>query len=222
MNVKTISEAWWQTLNFLYDYHYVTEIDRGSYEKAEKRYQLQRLWGVIEFPLYDMIPQVPFGVPQPTTRDYIEEYFRTKIIGTVKDENEEYTYGERIVEQLPAVIEMLQKTPLTNQAVIEVGKPEDILLPDPPCLRVITFKNIPDKEQKRYRLNVGVFFRSWELYAGFPTNLGGMALLMEYVAGFLENTSVGNLMFASDGAHVYSYSWEHVKQILHKTNDVYM
>jgi thymidylate synthase len=52
-----------------------------------------------------------------------------------------------------------------------------------------------------------VYFRSWDLWAGFPTNLGGIELLKQYVA---SEASLGNgPMYAySAGAHIYGYQEE--------------
>jgi len=218
IKAKTISDAWFQALCLIIDKGYKQEIQRGSFEQEQTRLQLPFISGVVEFPLYDMIPQVPFGIPQPTTARYIEEYFHTKIIGSIKTDNEEYTYGERIISQLPDVIDMLQKTPLTNQAVIEVARPSDLLLPDPPCLRVISFKCVPHEGigPQTYDLNICVFFRSWECWAGLPTNLGGMALLQQYVAGFIEGAVSGRMFFASDGLHLYDMAIGYAKQKCNK------
>ncbi len=124
------------------------------------------------------------------------------------------TYGERIMLQLPTVVDILQKTPLTNQAVIEVAQPSDIDISDPPCLRIITFKCVPHKGTgpQTYDLNVTVFFRSWECWAGLPTNLGGLAMLMQYVAGFVEGAVPGRLFFASDGLHLYDMAIQFAEQ----------
>ncbi len=213
IQAKTIAEAWWLNLRYLCCNAYHVDIQRGSYEKVETRHQLEWLNGVVEFPLQDMVPAVPQGMPQPTTREYIESYFYEKIINDKLASNEDYNYGQRIMSQLPDIIEMLRETPFTNQAVIEVGLPEDRNLTDPPCLRTLTFKVIPGNP---LRLNLGVYFRSWELYAGFPTNLGSMAMLQQFVAGFLQDKDVqsGRIYYSSDGAHIYSYNYNYVKEIV--------
>jgi thymidylate synthase len=104
--------------------------------------------------------------------------------------------------QIERVINLLRDSPQTNQAVIEVGSPVDLDVCygrdgnlDPPCLRILDFKVLPGKivcaENTRcedYKcqgrmqctvpvLSVTAYFRSWDLWAGFPTNLGGIELL---------------------------------------------
>jgi thymidylate synthase len=107
---------------------------------------------------------------------------------------------------------MLKETPLTNQAVIEVGAPDDIDVCygkdgklDPPCLRLIDFKVIPSDND--LSLTVTVYFRSWDLWAGFPTNLGGIELLKQYVASE-ANLKNGPMYAYSAGAHIYGYQEE--------------
>jgi len=116
-------------------------------------------------------------------------------------ETEEYTYGKRIFQYMPTLIEMLRENPYTNQAVIEVGQPSDILLSDPPCLRVLSFKVVEGA------VNLGCYFRSWDCFGGLPTNLGGLTMLNRLVAseaGLRE----GKLICFSDGLHVYM---DHIK-----------
>lgn len=100
----------------------------------------------------------------------------------------------------------------TNQADISVSRPEDIHLPDPPCLRNISFRAV--EAQNRVKLNIHVFFRSWDLYAASAMNLYAMARLLEYVGGFLEDVKVGKIYAYSSGAHIYSNSLELVRKVL--------
>jgi thymidylate synthase len=100
-----------------------------------------------------------------------------------------------------------------NHCYIQVGYPEssfayDIPYTNPnerqtsPCLRGIDTKiiNIDGKDY----LMADVNFRSWDMYSAFPTNMGGIVLLMEYIAGML-GIEVGALGFNCIKLHVYSY-----------------
>jgi thymidylate synthase len=78
-----------------------------------------------------------------------------------------------------------------------------------PCLRGISFKI------KQNHLTVLVIFRSWDLYAGFPENMGGFALLNQYVASELD-ICPGPLAFVSDGLHCYDYQIEPLRALLNK------
>jgi len=105
-----------------------------------------------------------------------------------------------------------------NHCVIQVGYPEssfayDIPYKDEterqtsPCLRMI------DTHIKNGKLHFAVVFRSWDLYAAFPTNLGGITMLMEYMADQLD-IQTGPLSFSCLKLHAYSNQLESVKQRL--------
>ena len=201
LQATSISDAWYRILYNLEDEAYRQDVERGSFEKEQYRLQLPWLSVEIMHPLQDMIPIMPPGsnIPPPTSMDYVQEYFVDYLLGGKPPAaNESYTYASRIGEQLSKVIEMLKKTPNTNQASIIVGRPEDLDLEDPACLRAIDFKVHGE------RLDIATFWRSWDLWAGLPTNLGGLALLMEYVSQEI-GAEPGALRAASQGAHVYGY-----------------
>ena len=105
-----------------------------------------------------------------------------------------------------------------NHCCIQVGYPEssfayDIPYKDEterqtsPCLRMI------DTHIKEGRLHFAVVFRSWDLYAAFPTNIGGITMLMEYMANELD-IEVGPLSFSCLKLHCYDYQIEQVKNRL--------
>ena len=116
-----------------------------------------------------LVPDVPQGVPPPTTMEYVESYL-PYLMTSFKAENEQYTYGEDLEPQMGEVIRMYREGgPNTNQAYMAVGSRESIYLEDPPCLRGI-------HTRIRYgRFHFVVYFRSWDLWGGFPSNLAGPA-----------------------------------------------
>lgn len=92
----------------------------------------------------------------------------------------------------------------TNQAIMEIAMPTDIMLNDPPCLRSI------DTRIRYGKLHFMAYFRSWDLWGGLPVNLGGLQLLKEYMA--LEiGVEDGDLIAASKGLHLYDDVWELAK-----------
>ena len=221
LKAKTISDAWFQLIYYLFDHAYEQRIQKGSFEGEQYRLQYPGMAVYIEHPYYDMVPSIPpgMGIPAPTTGDYIEEYFVHYLMNPELSENETYTYASRIHTTMPhggtqleRVIDILKETPLTNQAVIEIATPHDLDICygkdgklDPPCLRVLDFKVIPVESD--LVLTVSAYFRSWDLWAGFPTNLGGIELLKQFVASetHLKN---GHLYAYSAGAHIYGYQEE--------------
>ena len=73
------------------------------------------------------------------------------------------------------------------------------------CLRGLDFKIRDNK------LNLACVFRSWDLIAGLPENLGGLAILMESAAEWinmvkpdnLPKVTPGRLYGSSHGLHIY-------------------
>jgi len=196
---RTIGEAWLRNCLLCLEQGRAYTIQRGSYA-GQQRKQLDMLAFVIEQP-----GERPLGIEyrgQPVSSDAaIEAYYRDYLISPHKRKNEQYTYGERIEPYLERLCWMLIDTPHTNQATIEVARPEDIWLDDPPCLRVLSWKVVPCGW-----LQLSSFWRSWDLCSGFPTNLGGLQLLNEYIAG-CTGLEAGPMGCYSDGAHLYDHSW---------------
>lgn len=257
---KSISDAWFQLVYDCLDDEkvYIQKIQKGSFENEQTRRQFPSVAFSIEYPRLDMVPVIPpaLGIPSPTTMRYIEDYFANYLMNPELAENETYKYASRIHESIPVlvnpepmewaytgesqldrVMSMLKKTPLTNQAVLEIANPDDISRCigndgklDPPCLRLIDFKIIPNDvtygldigckikdaiyneddgiyHKTQLNLTMHIYFRSWDLWAGLPTNLGGLQLLKEYVAdecGLID----GKMYCYSSGLHLYKYQEE--------------
>ncbi len=258
IEAKTISDAWFQSLYSILDpkLAYNQQIQKGSFENEQYRLQYPGIMIYIEYPWMDMVPIIPEGmlddkgnnIASPTNDEFNENYFVDYIMNPVLGENHTYKYSSRIhrtvtevkadgvntlfsKSQLQWVIDMLRKTPFTNQAVIEIAQPTDIAQCygkdgklDPPCLRLIDFKVIPTDmrgcnsescedcddagcdESRRIQnvLTVTVYFRSWDLWAGLPVNLAGIEFLKQHVA--TEAGLINGPMYAySAGLHVYGY-----------------
>lgn len=208
---KNISDSWFGLLYNIQKYGYRQNIQRGSFE-GEYRIQYPFVAVEIEYPHLDMIPIMPQGMEAlaPTTMEYVEDYFVNYLMNDKTSENEEYVYGSRVYGYIDKVIHILKDTPDTNQAVLEIASPGDIYLKEPPCLRCLTFKVINNK------LNMSVFFRSNDLFAGYPVNLAGLELLKQYVASE-SNLENGKLYYASDGLHIYSYQLDAVNMRIGKS-----
>ena len=103
-----------------------------------------------------------------------------------------------------------------NHCLLQVGYPEsqwaysipyknEMERQTSPCLRLIDTKII--KEGDKFYLNFYTYFRSWDCYSGMPENLGGIALLLHYMAGEL-GVEEGAIVAISKGLHVYGHSIE--------------
>lgn len=201
VRARTIEDAWreimWCCVRKGYDY----PVRGGSY-KGQTRRQLDYAVIIIEEPwTRPLAVRTPenCGIPAPTSEEKIEAYFLNYLVGMEKAENEDYTYGQFIMHQVERAARILNEAEgFTNQAAITVGDPNSIFLDDPPCLRIITFKNVGGK------LQMSLFFRSWDLFAGLPENLGGLQLLKEYLLTMLEfPIEDGPIVAYSDGLHIY-------------------
>ena len=105
-----------------------------------------------------------------------------------------------------------------NHCYIQVGYPESNFAYDvtfeneaeretSPCLRGI------DTHIKNGKLHMAVIFRSWDLFSGFPENIGGIVLLQEYMANELS-IGTGSLSFSSMKLHCYDFQIKSLKSRL--------
>ena len=99
-----------------------------------------------------------------------------------------------------------------NQITLQVAHPSDMLIKDPPCLRHI------DTRIQDGKLHFFVYFRSWDLWNGFPANLGAVQLLKEYMA---ENIGVedGEMIASSKGLHLYDHCFD-IAKVLRMKEDM--
>jgi thymidylate synthase len=70
-----------------------------------------------------------------------------------------------------------------------------------------------DTRIRNGRLNFVVYFRSWDLWAGFPSNLAAIQLLKEYMSSEI-GVEDGEIVAMSKGLHLYEYSWELAKAVV--------
>jgi len=225
INAKTINDAWHQLVFQVEEKGRKYKITQGSFA-GQFRYEFEFVLVEIERPWEDMVPVFPPGIvlPPPTTAENNELYFANYIFNPDLAKDEQYTYGERIagfkrvnrvdplndsgIEKINQIEEVIKKYKTggygNNQCTIEIGMPSDILLPDPPCLRVI------DTRIEQDILHFFVYFRSWDLWGGFPVNLGGIELLKQYMA---KEIGVGNgkIIAASKGLHIYDHALKYVR-----------
>lgn len=209
------------------------EIDKGSYV-GQKRIEFDYVTVQIDHPgARPLIPDIPagLGIPAPVeSMEYVEQYFARYLMDPELEKNETYKYSTWIAPGVERVIEQLRGAPGNNQAAISVGgwcpdpEPSDdeygnttdfhetldtdnFIDPgtgqrDPACLRVVDFRL--DQNNK---LHMVVYFRSWDLWGGFPANLAGLQLLKEYVAQQI-GAEDGKIIAGSKGLHIYDHCIE--------------
>jgi thymidylate synthase len=184
-------------------------------------------------PLAVTFPEA-MSIPPVATQEDIETYFANYLMNAEVTVNEEYTYGSRMLEfpstlytpdeetyegyvyphvklnkfnQIDWVINHFKEAPGNNHCCVEIAKGDDVLLKHAPCLRLLSFKIVNGK------LNITIFFRSWDFWSGFPTNLGGLQLLNEYIASEI-GVKPGKMFALSDGLHIYTHCIQFAAQRL--------
>ncbi len=203
IEARDLPDAWFQCVYNILEKGRTYIVERGSF-KGQKRLEFDYITLHIKYPgQRPLLPDIPpaLGIPNPVEDDYLDQYL-PYLMTSSKKPGEIYTYGEYLEPQINEVIRMYREDgPGTNQAYMTVGAPDTIYLEDPPCLRGI------DTRVHEEKLHFMVYFRSWDLWNGFPANLGAIQLLKEYMA---ENIGVGDgeIIAASKGLHLYDYIWE--------------
>lgn len=204
VEARDLPEAWFLCLRKTLTQGREYAIERGS-NVGHRRRELDFILLQIRHPdSRPLIPDVPLGVPPPSSMDYVENYLQY-LLTSFKADMEQYTYGEDLEYQLPELIRMYKEDGYNmNQGFMAVGSKESIRLSDPPCLRGI------DTRVQNGQLHFIVYFRSWDLWAGFPSNLAAIQLMKEYVASEI-GVDDGELIALSKGLHLYDYTWDLAK-----------
>ncbi|MHC4780842.1 MAG: thymidylate synthase [Planctomycetota bacterium] len=228
-----LDDAWHQAIRTCFQFGHEYIVEHGSYE-GQKRFELDFVSILVKRPWLQIIPILPEGIsiPPPAGMEQIETYMADYLYADALSPKEDYRYGERLVgpkfrkiarpdlkerhvpvgdavpmdvNQVQEVIRIYREGGIgTNQCTMEIAMPNDILMQDPPCCRLI------DTRVRYGKLHFVIYFRSWDLYAGFPVNLGGMELLKQMMAGEIgvEN---GSMVVASKGLHIYEQYYELVE-----------
>jgi len=206
IEARDLPDAWYQCIYRLLETGRSYTIDRGSYA-GQKRLEFDYATIHIKHPdARPLLPDIPpsLGIPNPVAEGYLEEYL-PYLMTSAKHPGEDYTYGQFLEKQIEEVIRMFKEDGHeTNQAYMTVGDEKSIFLHDPPCLRGV------DSRIQEGRLHFVVYFRSWDLWNGFPANLGAIQLLKEYMASCI-GVEDGEIIAASKGLHLYDYVWELAK-----------
>ena len=206
IEARDIPDAWFQCVYSIITKGHRYQIDRGSYE-GQERLEFDYITIHIKHPdIRPLLPDIPtsLGIPNPVADGYLEEYL-PYLMTSEKQPAEDYTYGQYLEPQIAEVIRMYKEDGHgTNQAYMTVGNPESLSLKDPPCLRGI------DTRIRYGKLHFMVYFRSWDLWGGFPANLGAIQMLKEYMAQDI-GVEDGEIIAASKGLHLYDYIWELAK-----------
>lgn len=209
LKCRDLDEAWHSAIREIFNYGYSYTISHGSFA-GQTRLEYDYVTIEIEHPnTRPLVTTVPQGIPAPTTMEYVESYL-SYLMTSERKPNEEYTYGQFLEPQIAKVISMYKQHGYeTNQAYMAVGDKFSIELTDPPCLRGI------DTRIRYGKLHFMVYFRSWDLFAGFPSNLAAIQLLKEYMADEI-GVEDGEIIAASKGLHIYGHFIDLAKAVIGK------
>jgi len=237
-----IEEVWFRAIKACVDLGHDYVIDKGEYE-GQKRKEFDMVILRIKTPwIRPLACQSQYITP--TSDDEIMKYFHNYLMNPEfeskeEEKNNEYKYATWIAPNWQHCCDLLTKgMGGCNQATISLGSmmeqdfflhsymkdrddyvvekrpgfdpPRAKIYTHPPCLRVISLKI-------RYgKLHIFVYFRSWDIGSGMPTNLGGIELFKEHCLDYinmhleergspiLEN---GEIIAISPGAHLYDHMW---------------
>lgn len=217
-----IPDAWFQCLYNVLEKGFRYIIEQGSFV-GQTRCELDWIEILIRHPYQvdtegSYNPMIPFmpesmkNIPAPLTLTSLYDYI-PYIMSAEREIGELYTYGERLwrttktggfygdikFSPIDKIVELLKHTPNTNQAILQVAQPIDLLLDDPPCLRHI------DMRVKDNYLIFYPYFRSWDLWSGLPANLAAIAILQKYMADEI-GIEIGPMLATSKGLHLYDYA----------------
>jgi thymidylate synthase len=231
-----LNDAWHQCVFTILDKGKRFKIDAGSYA-GEERLEFDYITIQITHPgSRPLEPQIPahLGIPNPVEAGYIlgnHSDFKGRpyieyLMSPFKEPTEDYTYGERLsgyvlknslinkkgefkidvkLNQIEHVIRTYkERGHRNNQMILQIARPEDIYLGDPPCLRHL------DSRIQGGKLHFFPYFRSWDLWGGFPANLAAIQILKEYMASEI-GVEDGEIIASSKGLHLYSYIIELAK-----------
>ena len=230
IEATSINDAWFQLVWAIYDFGRRETVERGSYE-GDTRLEFDWVTCHIKHPgvrpLSIQMPEAA-GIPPQNTEEEIEKYFAIYLMSDIREPGEDYTYGERLtqgavlydqklyapydvyggeIDQIQHIINVYKKYGYrNNQLILTIGQPGDLKLGDPPCLRHIDTRIQKEKDGKYY-LHFYPYFRSNDLWNGWPTNIGGIQLLKEYMAAEI-GVEDGEILYSSKGLHIYGHMEE--------------
>lgn len=210
---RDLPEAWFACIRHAFQNGRKYVVEKGSYE-GQQRLEIPFIaLRVLNPGSRPLVPIPPDGIPAPTDMDYLEKYLHY-LLTDEKGPNEQYTYGEDLAPQVPEAIRMYSEEGFgQNRVCMTVGNRDSIFLEHSQCLRLV------DTRVQDGRLDFIVYFRSWDLWGGFPSNLGGLQLVKEFMASEIR-VEDGELIALSKGLHLYEMQWDYARAYAYGGQDV--
>lgn len=166
---------------------------------------------------------------------YVMNYFMEYLWFGEKKPDETYTYSSRLrtpVDQIEAAIKRYVDERFDRQVTLVVRIPEDLQKEhkgkrhEPPCLTILDTEVARDPDDKKLKLTLTGYWRSWDAYAALPANLAGLQLFSEAFVRELnvrgrekhgnkwEEIYTGKMIMHSKNCHIYQRQLPMVEELL--------
>lgn len=212
-------DAWYKVLNAIWHQGDIFDVAYGSEPSSTRKLNLS-----IEIKHPENRPLI--ADKAPTDMKYVN-FYALKYLWSGVIEDETYTYGSRLrepIDQVDYAVRRFLEEPRDRQITMVIRLPEDIKkwLKDqkhePPCLSLI------DTEILDNKLNLTCYFRSWDAYAGLPSNIAGIQIFNEALVSEINargglDIQTGKLVFHSKNCHIYERLYEHIKELVKPGDD---
>lgn len=221
IEARDLNEAWFRCVRQVLLEGRDNLVSKGSFEGHLRR-EFDLVIIKIEKPgTRPLAPMTPQGVTAPATDKIIEDYADQYLMNPVKQEHEDYTYALDLAPQVEEGIRLYKKWgPGTNRICMTIGSPKSLFMyrkeerkrkprkASSQCLRLVDTRILDGK------LHFITYWRSWDLWSGFPVNLGGLQIVKEYMVGQIAEAfplADGELIAVSGGLHLYDFTFDQAR-----------
>ena len=212
-------DAWYKALNTIWHQGDVYDVAYGSEPSSTRKLNLS-----IEIEHPENRPLI--ADKAPTDMKYVN-FYALKYLWSGVIEDETYTYGSRLrepIDQVDYAIRRIIEEPRDRQITMVIRLPEDIKKQlkdqkhEPPCLSLMDIEVMDNK------LHLTCYFRSWDAYAGLPSNIAGIQIFNEAMVSEINargglNLQTGKLVFHSKNCHIYERLYENIKELISPGED---
>ena len=193
---KSLPDAYHSALAALHESH--EEIPCPDYDTRQKEASMTF---VVEDPLAEpMISKMFIGEPRS-----LEQYRQEMLDGILDFEVErgkwDYTYHQRMENQLPCVIYELQRSPETRRAVISTRTLQEMFTESPACMQHLQFFI------RCGALHLKILFRSNDATKATFMNAFALIMLQKRIADEL-GVQVGSYTHRANSFHVYERDYD--------------
>jgi hypothetical protein len=212
-------DAWYKALNTIWHQGDIFNVEYCSEPSSTRKLNLS-----IEIRHPENRPLI--ADKAPTDMKYVN-FYALKYLWSGIIEDETYTYGSRLrepIDQVEYAIKRYLEEPRDRQITMVIRLPEDIQKVfkdqkhEPPCLSLI------DTELFENKMNLTCYFRSWDAYAGLPSNIAGIQIFNEAFVSEINsrgglNIQTGKLVFHSKNCHIYERLYENIRELISPGED---